>query len=125
MKLPATGWVTADEGSPLDMSVVRAHFASIGENLVGDFVTRQMKQGWARTKNRTCLDNFGYWGPDPLQVIRDRATAAAEEVSAKAATVEDVADLTLDTTVHSRRADVVPTGPVTLNCFFGPVCLNF
>ena len=47
------------------MSVVRAYFHNIGKQLIGDFTTRQMKQGWARTKNRTSLNNFGYCGPPP------------------------------------------------------------
>jgi hypothetical protein len=55
----------AGGGIPLSMEVVRAYFQSVGEALTGDYKTRQMKEGWARIKNRTALINFGYCGPSP------------------------------------------------------------
>ena len=65
LPIPSTGWVAAGEGLPITMDVVRVHFVSLGERMSGDFVSKQMKEGWARVKTRTSLINFGYHGPVP------------------------------------------------------------
>jgi len=54
-KIPKTGWVSAGAGLPIAMMVARAYFLNIGEKLEGDFQTPQMREGWARIKNRTSL----------------------------------------------------------------------
>ena len=66
LRIPSDGWVSASEGLPLSMDVVRAWFREYGEPESGDFKCRQIKEGYARIKNRTSLLNFGYHGPPAL-----------------------------------------------------------
>lgn len=46
LPIPSTGWVAAGEGLPISMDVVRAWFAPLGEKLSGDFVSKQLKEGY-------------------------------------------------------------------------------
>jgi hypothetical protein len=45
------------------MEVVRKWFVDVGEQVSGEYVSRPMREGWRRIKNRTSLSNFGYNGP--------------------------------------------------------------
>ena len=80
--VPTTGWVAAGEGLPLEMSVARAWFVDYNERLVGDFKSRQFKEGYARIKNRTSLLNFGYHGVLP-RVEPEAKDPEPEEASEK------------------------------------------
>ena len=79
LAFPREGWISAGGGIPLSMEVVRAYFQSVGEALTGDYKTRQMKEGWARIKNRTALINFGYCGPSPKPANFGSAPKANEQ----------------------------------------------
>ena len=63
---PTTGWVPAGEGIPLSIDIVRKYYSQIGEQLSGTFVLKPLKNGWARIKNRTVLNNFRFHPGDGL-----------------------------------------------------------
>jgi hypothetical protein len=70
-KIPTDGFVSPSLAPPLPMHVVRHWFADVGENPVGEYKSRQLREAWRRLKNRTCLLNFGYHGPTAVQLADD------------------------------------------------------
>ncbi len=56
----------AGEGIPLSIDIVRKYYSQIGEQLSGTFVLKPLKNGWARIKNRTVLNNFRFHPGDGL-----------------------------------------------------------
>lgn len=95
---PKTGWMSPSLAPPITMTVVRKWFIELGEQLSGDYTSRQMRQGWARIKNRTSLTNFGYLGPlapslaESDGVHESSALSASSSASAPASTPMPLVD---------------------------------